>query len=248
MKREKILGVCGDSFMSSLVEGQLGHGKHFTEILSKKLNCNIITYARGGCSNSTIRLQIDEIVKHKPTYVIVGTTSPDRLEIPIKSYKTNNYEKQNGLFNVKYDDYKDKSSEHNNFKKIKPTILSQTITNIFNGNFPEKTIDRSQIDAIEKYFNLIHDTNWKAQQDGWVIADGINKLEKLNIDYSLLLMNINIETLYFYLNNFIKSDNNLNPMKYYRQDSNTMNPFHLTDEDEVILSDLWYEKLKNKFL
>jgi len=81
----KTLGVCGDSFMATknYEEGvDNGHGKHFTEILAKKLDCDLITYARGGCSNQAIRLQIDEIIKllNKLNFFLFKTVSKDILD------------------------------------------------------------------------------------------------------------------------------------------------------------------------
>ena len=57
------IGICGDSYMASLKEGCFGHGKHFTDLLRERNGWDIIMLARGGCSNFTIRLQIDEILK-----------------------------------------------------------------------------------------------------------------------------------------------------------------------------------------
>ena len=88
---KKILGICGDSFMASISKDdnnlENGHGKHFTDILKERLGCEIITYAKGGVSNQCIRLQIDEIIKHNPHHIIIGTTSPDRIEIPLNDLK-----------------------------------------------------------------------------------------------------------------------------------------------------------------
>ena len=92
---KKILGICGDSFMASISKYdnnlENGHGKHFTDILKERLGCEIITYAKGGVSNQCIRLQIDEIIKHNPHHIIIGTTSPDRIEIHLNDLKVNNY-------------------------------------------------------------------------------------------------------------------------------------------------------------
>ena len=62
--KRKILGVCGDDSVS------------FTDSLSTKLNWDIVSFARHGCNNSIIRLQIDEIIKLNPNYVIIGFVSP----------------------------------------------------------------------------------------------------------------------------------------------------------------------------
>ena len=61
----KTLGVCGCSWMAATKNGTRpdileSEGKHFTEILAKRLGWNYFTLARSACSNTTIRLQIDE--------------------------------------------------------------------------------------------------------------------------------------------------------------------------------------------
>ena len=61
--KENVLGVCGDETMTT-----------FTELLSQKMGWDLVSFARHGTTNSLIRLQIDEIIKVKPDYVIVGIT------------------------------------------------------------------------------------------------------------------------------------------------------------------------------
>ena len=145
----KKIGICGDSFMASISYDEKnddnGYGKHFTEILAQKLNCELVTFARGACSNQAIRLQIDEVIKEKPDCVIIGLTSSDRIEIPIKNTKTTEYYKKitnkfisesfnydDGLYNIDYRNYPDNSSKHKNFNLIEPKLISETINNFFN--------------------------------------------------------------------------------------------------------------------
>jgi DNA-binding protein Fis len=56
-----------------------------------------------------IQVQIDEIIKHKPHHIIIGTTSPDRIEIPIDDLSVVNlwdkcsnhkFKPSNGLYNI----------------------------------------------------------------------------------------------------------------------------------------------------
>ena len=64
------LGVCGDSFMSATMNTEReetwdSEGRHFTEILAKKIGYDYFTLARAACSNNAIRLQVDEMIKQK---------------------------------------------------------------------------------------------------------------------------------------------------------------------------------------
>ena len=57
----KVLGVCGDELVDT-----------FPGLLVQKLNWNLISLARHGIDNVAVRLQIDEIIKSNPDYVIIG--------------------------------------------------------------------------------------------------------------------------------------------------------------------------------
>lgn len=178
------LGVCGDSYFAATINDDLrsdlkdSHGKHFSEIMAAKLGYDLFTLARGACSNSSIRLQIDEMIKRKVDFVIVGVTSPDRLE-----YRTgeSKYDFRNGINNIVYDGYPDQSSDNINSTGV---LFSDTISNILAGYGPVK--DKDQFNAIREYFDQIHDTEFRHHQDSWIIANGIQELKDAKIPYILL--------------------------------------------------------------
>lgn len=255
---KKTLGICGDSFMAAknYEEGvDTGHGKHFTEILAKKLNCNLITYARGGCSNQAIRLQIDEIIKHKPDHVIIGSTNPDRIEVPtsdlsvknsIKKLYKKNYIPSAGLFNIDYSGYYEEcvAANHEGFKKNIPTLRSETIGNIFNS--APGLYTKTQLDALEYYLQVIYDYTWKMQQDSWILSDGLHKLKHYGISYHFIYWSLYTFDFEIHEQGFIAKENDLNPWKYYSEENYSPYSFHLTEKDEIILAHLWYKELKNK--
>ena len=260
------LGVCGDSFMAAIKydENDLdnGYNKHFTEILARKLGWEIVTFARGACSNQAIRLQIDEIIKESPDLVIIGTTSPDRMELPIKNFKKTNYlsifsndnddikyNYINGLYNINHTNWIDKSSEHVNFQKIRPTLISETLNNIFNKvQYPENTFNENEILILMEWFDRFYDHKWKTQQDSWIISNGLRKLQDNNIPFYCINNSLLAEELSFFGDSIINSQSNLNPwnlnthgytgnLKTYR--------FHTTADHQELLADLWYKKIKN---
>jgi len=262
---KKILGICGDSFMSSdLPDGKNGaYGKHFTEILGKMLNCEVITYARGGISNQSIRLQIDEIIKHKPHHIIIGTTSPDRIEIPIDDLSVNNiwdkwsnhkFKPLNGLYNIVYEGFENQSTLHENFKKIKPTMYSQTLSSILN-IYEEQIwvsskhhLTKETSDAVRQYFQYLYDMEWKRLQDTWIISEGLYKLISLGFDFNVITQPINGEYFNYCKDKVVSENDKLNPWTYYEPDVVCLNSFHISDESSVKLAELWYEKLKEKFI
>jgi hypothetical protein len=256
----KKLGICGDSFMAAINKSESnpnnGYDKHFTEILGKKLNCDVVTFAKGGVSNQTIRLQIEEVIKENPDHVIIGTTTPDRLEIPIPDLRVNNYydkfeEKNynpfNSLYNIKYiDSLNNQSQNHSGFNLLEPTMISETMSNVLNTK-KHQFISNRKKKALIEYFDLIYDHEWKTQQDSWILCEGLYKLKKRGISFDIIIFNLHLHYFDEFKEHIIGPEDKLNPWKYY--DFNIKSPysFHLLEEDEILLADLWYKKLNKKF-
>ncbi len=262
----KKLGVCGDSFYAAISHNENdldnGAGKHFTEILSKKLGWDEpITFARGGCSNSAIRLQIDEIIKHKPDFVIVGTTSVDRYEFSLKDLSVNEYyekhnsendlkiyNNKNGIFNIDYFDYPDKSAEHDGFKTIEPTMISDTLSNLFfNNQSGVKKLSKNDITIVEQWFDRFYDYSWKEQIDTWIISDGLRKLKENNINFLCVTTYLSNKDLHFMSDNIVNKESILNPVNYYDKNIDVKYRFHTTLESQEILANLWYDKIIEEY-
>jgi hypothetical protein len=260
----KKLGICGDSFFASISFNPKnldnGHDKHFTEILAKKLGWEVITFARGACSNQTIRLQIDEVIKHKPDLVIVGTTTPDRFEYPINHISIENYrdkiydkfrelgyKEQNGLSNIDYLNYPDKSGEHEIFKTNKSFLFSETLNNIFFNNQPTNYLKNYDIEVLEKWYDRFYDFQWKTQTDTWIISDGLRKLKEKNIDFFCVSSFLFENQLSFSDNKIINVNSPLNPNNYSTHNSSSPYRFHTTLEDQKLLAELWFNYLNEYY-
>lgn len=261
----KVLGICGDSFMASdLPDRKDGaYGKHFSEILGKMLDCEVVTFARSAVSNFTIRLQMDEIIKFNPHHVIIGTTTPDRFEIPVNNlsvdtpwdkWSNTEFNPVNGIYNVVYDGYENQSQNHKGFKDVKPTIHSQTLTGII-GKDGESirlthidTLNEEMSKVVRDYFQYIYDMRLKLQQDTWIISEGTHMLMSKNVDFSLITPIIDSNYFTHCMDNVIPNGHDLNPWTHYGLDTTSKNSFHLSDERSIILAELWYDKLKDKFL
>lgn len=260
----KTLGVCGDSYMSAISfdpnELDNGYGRHFTELLASKLKWDVVTYARGACSNQTIRLQIDEIIKHKPDLVIIGLTSPDRFEYPIndlstehyfdkfkEEFKSNMYEPINGIYNIDYFGFPDKSSEHEGFNNIKPKMISETLNNFFWNNQSKQWLNKSEIKILEDWFDRFYDFKWKVQQDSWIISNGLRKLMDNGIDFYCINTNLYPHEFDFFGDKMINYGSLLNPWSYYNTEINVKYRFHTTLEDQEKLSNHWFEHLKQNY-
>ena len=186
---KKTIGICGDSFFAATQNTshescQDAEGKHFSEILAQRLGYNMFTLARGACSNSAIRLQVSEMVKRKVDFIIVGTTSENRIEYPMRD-SNNRFDKSKGIYNLHYTGSPDASALH--FDPKDETLYSDTLNNIF-GSKINTGLVRNEIQraAIQHYFMQMFDFSYKAQQDAWITASGIQEIRASGIPYLLL--------------------------------------------------------------
>ena len=77
----KKLAICGDSFSAV---SKILPGTHFSELVAKTLGWELLNYARRGCSNGGIRLQIQEAIRQNASFIIIVPTGWDRMEIPVR--------------------------------------------------------------------------------------------------------------------------------------------------------------------
>ena len=197
----KKLIVCGCSYSAPSHIPEYA-GTSWSEVLVNKLGWNLENYARQGCSNGGIRIQIDEAIKQRPDFVIVTPTSYDRMEIPNNIVsktllqfgkdltwhqltefllnKNNNdryeYDTDVGLDNINY--------RHNisTSRLISETIFS-LVENRQHTYRREFLLPADVQKALEMYVNFLYDKNWKKQTDEWIIRDGLVQLKANNIPF-----------------------------------------------------------------
>ena len=202
MTTRKKIAICGASWFTS----DLGYpGLSFGEKLAKKVDFDLISLARGGCSNFTIALQIYKAIELRADYVVVGTDTHDRIEMPIVddnsenirtyikrifSWKTwhsrqpGQYRPARGLSNIQYSPHPDVSSKHEFLKD--PTIISESMNNLA---FPEAKVNDfyklndEQVAALKLYMLNLYDSNVKQQQDCWIISDACRQLQQSQIPF-----------------------------------------------------------------
>jgi hypothetical protein len=257
----KVLAVCGDSFMSAVSADEYGADSHFTQLLAKKLDWDYVTFARGGCGNSVIRLQIDEAIKIKPDLVIIGTTTADRLEFPIfpilrrteENFWDGVYIKNHGLSNISWTPC-DFSNNLELFNGRTPTLEAQTISNMI--NHPDYYVNglmrcwysseyiKNLINILEQYYVYFFDMNWKKQQDTWIITSGLYKLKKHGINFFIIPQFMYHEDFVGFEDNMVKINDKLDP---WNQISKTTRArFHTDLEAQERLADEWYNFLQGK--
>jgi hypothetical protein len=253
-----VLGVCGDSYMAATINGERtdiedSAGKHFTELLAKKIDYDYFTLARGACSNTAIRLQIDEMIKQKVDLVIIGATSPNRMEFPKLGEKYNIFD---GVYNLDYsiDTYPDRSCEN---KKFKNKIVSETFTNILTSDIPfykkiinpdsisaRPNVTNEQAKALEYYIDYLYDADHKKHMDSFILHSGYKALGDSNIPFVMILFDGQMSVNGFSIENnyrIIKNGERLNPWTWDK--TNAKRRWHTTDKAQEEGAEMWYSYL-----
>lgn len=179
-------------------------GTSWSEKLAHRLGWDLENLARQGCSNGGVRIQIDEILRQRPTFAILTPTFWDRMEIPARAAPfdwdapsqennpnlpqgwspkiqqhlqdrsiRNGYRREDGINNVNYGD--------NNSNMICETIF--TLAQGGDHGYRPGKISKSTQTAIKHYIDAIYDSEWKRQQDEWIIKEGIFELYHAGIDF-----------------------------------------------------------------
>ena len=192
MKDRKTIAICGDSWFT--VDAKYPQ-KSFGEILCDKNNWNLQSLAINGCSNFCIRLQVDRAIATQADFIIIGTTTQDRGEIPIINKQNSRiWDRLKNSFNWKdwftlQPEMYDKSRGLDNIQSQNPAIVSQSYNNmLFNG---AKNLPREQLDALRSYVLNLYDKGVKQQTDSWIISDACRQLTQKRIPYLIF-----IESLY----------------------------------------------------
>jgi hypothetical protein len=243
-----VLGVCGDSYFAATqdLENRIdcsgSGGKHFSELMAKRLNYDYYTMARGACSNTAIRLQIDEMINQKVDFVLVGTTFPSRIEYIIRKKE---FEYTKGIYNIDYSYHPDISSLNTNFQENLGTA-SETIGNVLAGAAP--VLNDDQLETFRRYLIDLYHEPIKKLQDAWIIANGISELQNAKIPFLILIQGYLYDTLVskFRTNNprilvHVKPNDKLFPWSYstYDEDTktDTVRRYHVSDKNQVAICD-----------
>lgn len=242
----KVLGVCGDSFMAATTNTwgdqprpdlHDSEGRHFTELLAKKLDYEYFTLARGACSNTAISLQVDEVIRQTVDFVLFNATSPGRIEVPLKKFQSSL-----GVYNIDYLSYPDTSGQRNRSLFCHDNILSETITNLtYDGDTPYPLpFSDTKREALKYYLAELYDEQVRFYQDSCIIADCISRLEDAKIPY---IMFTSLPTRKD-TNRILAMDGPLDhlvPMSSLYNNDRSTRRWHTSDETQVKLAENLYQ-------
>jgi hypothetical protein len=158
--------------------------------MARELGWDLVNLARQGCSNGGIRIQIEEIRRQRPDFAVITPTFWDRMEIPAEAapYIANNNEQrgsapdlQSHLQNTTLKNGYDRAAGINNvnygnnpYRMICETIFS--LAENYPHQYRSQKISRDAQTAVKHYINNLYDSEWKKQQDEWIIREGIMQL------------------------------------------------------------------------
>lgn len=191
MTRHLMVAGCSFSAVS-----QTQPNTAWSEILAQRLGWRLTNLARQGCSNGGVRIQMQEILRQRPDFAIVTPTFWDRMEVPARAAPfdwsrsrdgwapdiqshlqdrtiKNGYRREDGIDNVNYGT--------NNYNMICETIF--TLAENYSHPYRSGLIDRQTQTAVKHYIDGIYDSEWKKQQDEWIIKEGIFEMYHAGIAF-----------------------------------------------------------------
>ena len=191
--------VCGDSFATGVgISPERCYEDFFGGLVAKEFNLPLRVFARSGCCNFTIYLQVKKVIEQyqhseiKPL-VLISVTYHERYLIPI----VDNLKREDlDLKNIQYMDYEPYSEISKPRRKLefeladKPKFISQTLTNI------DLYLNGKPSGAVTKSFDVVLRSKYNSLMN--FITDVDNEKIKYEHDNAmitkahLLLLNNNI--------------------------------------------------------
>lgn len=165
------LYVCGCSYLSC---DDNHPGTHFSEIISDRIDYDLVSLARQGTSNSVVRLQVERAVQESADLVIINGVHSNRFEVPLhrvfSTQPQKDYDPARGLDNIDYRYYPNRS-RHNLDNNRRASMFSDHYTKFYSTDFdPEFTL------AWKHYMSSIYCQSWQKQQDQWIVESSLCRL------------------------------------------------------------------------
>lgn len=172
---KKILAVCGDSFMTPCKRYP---NTHFTELIADQLEYELLILARAAISNGGICIQIEEAIRRKVDFIIIGFTTSERMELPLPGHG-GKYDKSIGVENIDYSRHFNSVSQRANTEKT--NLICETIESVVDSN----RLSDEYITALKYYLTYIHDSTWQKQKDIWMTNFLMKKVVESKIPFLL---------------------------------------------------------------
>jgi hypothetical protein len=256
--------VCGCSYSSP---SRTLPGTSYGEQLAQRLGWDLVHYARAGCSNGGIRIQIDEAIRQRPDFTIIGLTFHDRMELPATAAPytpganewkgvhpdleahlqntsiENGYVFGEGIKNVNY--------RHRPYNMICETIFS--LAENYEHDYRSQRLDKDTQNAVKQYINYMYDSNWKLQRDLWMMRDGLTEMWAAGLKFLVipdqLWRRFPLETFYTdFMHKFIPRKHFILDQDYTPMNACNRYPFtgedpgyHGSPESQKFMADHYYD-------
>jgi len=152
----------------------------FLNLYAQEKNFQHISLGRSGATNLLIRLQIEEAIKQNADFIVVGSTSNDRIDLAITETCL-----PITLHDVYYDNYSSDSEKY--IINQNPSVISDSISNWIGDHYDlnihqnrDRSISSQIIEAMKYYVTYLHDNAISTTKDYYIIAEGLRKLISLN--------------------------------------------------------------------
>lgn len=196
--------VCGDSFgCGSGMDPATCFEQSFGSLVAMRYNVPYNIYARSGCCNYIILLQVKKVIedyknrKEKPL-VLITTTHHSRFTIPTDHAGTgyNNYTLEDVDYTL-YHPYSENDGEHRRkipfTPKGKPKLASETISNFsyyYEGNADNLgylfSNVKHKLSAINTYYKELYDDSIKQTNDTGLILQMHHLLKESNFPHIVM--------------------------------------------------------------
>lgn len=199
--------VCGDSFACGIgIPFKYCFEKSFGGVLAEHYNVPHTVYARSGCCNYVIYLQVKKVIedyRHKKTpLVIISTTNHSRSVFPTDNTDNSTYVDYK-LEDVEYTLHEPYSGMEYQYRRSlpfvpnpKPKLASETVSNVLyylGGSAPNLSYLfsnlKNKLSAIKVFYEELYDDSIKQNYDSGIILLMHKLLEENNIPHIILSSN-----------------------------------------------------------
>lgn len=254
------IAVCGDSFACGIgLDPQYCFEKSFGGSVAQHLNIPYDIYARSGCCNYVIMLQVEKVLtdhRHstvKPL-VIITTTHHSRFVIPSDHAKSgyNSYTLEDVDYTL-HEPYSDRDAPRRPLPftpSKKPKLVSETVSNFVyydKGDAPNLKYLFSNIEhkyfAIKTYYEQLYDDEIKQTYDTGLILMMHNLLKEQKFPHIIMSPNKHNDR-FIDKKNYLHNDWGM----YSQQYPDTRGSGHCDEQGHRLVAYKLLEKINNEIL
>ncbi len=236
MSRKKLV-VCGDSFMSP---SSALPGTHFSEIVSRELDLELIPLSRSAMSNGGIVSQLEYASTIENCFILFNTTFADRIEFNLSQDNLEERNEKVTCLDFYYGNRKDLSCRE--VRTQSPILGSESIESLVGGDFfTEKK------ESFDLFLKNIYNRNWKIQTDRNLIYSSAHQIYSKAIPFLMVIDIIGASNIMNWLpmKNLGFEWKILDKIRLENADGNFTDPgYHTTPDVQIRVAEDTIERIK----